>query len=471
MLAWQLMPSRSRRRILFVAHAFEPDSSAGVELYTASLAGALASRGWDPTVVVPRLRPGRAQYARIDEQVGGLAVVGIVQNYPYQDLPDAVSNPVIDRVFSGLIEELQPDLVAVQTLAGLSVGVLAVATSRGIPVALHLHDGWWACASGGQRRHPDGDLCLPVDKRRCGACFDRFRHREGPLERAGRWAAGRLPGVVPPDSVHRAFAALPSAAQGVLKRLNERGARRAAQEGPGASSSGGIDPRIAARDGAIAAALPHVTATLSPTAFLAESLRADGLTFPGLAVVPTGVPTDPRPRVSPPRTGPLRALFVGTWAPHKGPQVLAEALTLTRSEVRARAVGPDPFPQFRAEVEARAGGRLDASGALASDEVGAAMDDADVIVVPSVWAENAPLVVLEARGRGRPIIASNLGGLPELIDDGIDGRLVPPGDAEALAAVLDDADGVRALQETVRPPRSLEDFADEVAGRYAEIVR
>jgi len=467
------MAQRRSRRILFVAHAFEPDSSAGVELYTARLAHAAATRGWAPTVVCPRLRPGRPQYARVDEQVGDLPVVGIVQNYPYRDLPDAVTDPVIDRVFESVLDDVEPAVVAVQTLAGLSIGVVARAAARGIPVVLHLHDGWWACASGGQRAHSDGDLCLPVDKTRCGACFDRFRHREGPLERAGRWAAGRLPRQVPPDAVHRAFAALPRPARGMLKRVNERGARKeaAAAAAPEVSPRGDVDPRITARDEAVATALAQVTMTLSPTAFLAASLSADGLTFPGLAVVPTGVPTDPRPHVELRRDGPLRALFVGTWVPHKGPRILAEALARTTSGVTARAVGPDPFPQFRADVEAIGGTRLVGSGPLPPGEVGAAMDAADVVVVPSLWAENAPLVALEARGRGRPVIASRIGGLPELVEDGVDGRLFPAGDVGALAAILDDAVGVRALAATVRPPRSLEEFADDVLGRYEAVLR
>jgi glycosyltransferase involved in cell wall biosynthesis len=308
-----------------------------------------------------------------------------------------------------------------------------------------------------------------VDKTRCGACFDRFRHREGPLERAGRWAARRLPGVVPPDALHRTFEALPSSARGALKRLNERGARRAAAVAPTAEQAA-VDPRIQARDEAVRRALTHVTATLSPTAFLAASLAADGLEFPALSVVPTGVPADPRPLVRPRTDGPLQALFVGTWVPHKGPQIFAEALTRTTREVIGRAVGPDPFPQFRADVEASAGGRLVTSGPIPPAEVAAAMDEADVVVVPSMWAENAPLVVLEARGRQRPVLASRIGGLPELIEDGVDGRMFEAGDAGALAALLDDREGIRALQTSVRPPRSLDEFADDVRTRYEEIL-
>jgi glycosyltransferase involved in cell wall biosynthesis len=97
------------------------------------------------------------------------------------------------------------------------------------------------------------------------------------------------------------------------------------------------------------------------------------------------------------------------------------------------------------------------------------MDWADVLVVPSLWAENAPLVALEARAAGCPVIASDIGGLPELIEDGRDGLLFPPGDSDALAAILAQPAKIRGL--AVRPPRSLANFVDEVQHHYEEVSK
>ena len=58
------------------------------------------------------------------------------------------------------------------------------------------------------------------------------------------------------------------------------------------------------------------------------------------------------------------------------------------------------------------------------------------MVIPSRWYENQPMTALEAMAAGRPVIATGMGGLPELIDDGIDGRLVPADDPKVLAEVL-----------------------------------
>ena len=454
------------RRILLVAHAYLPDSHAGVEVYTARLGAGLAGRGHDVAVLCGRVRAGEAQYSVLEERAGGLRTFGLVQNYPYRDLPLAVSDPALDRAAAGVMATFRPDIVAVQTLFGLSLGVLDAAKAAGATLALHLHDGWWSCPSGGQRLHPDGDLCLPVDRSRCGACFDRFRHREGPLERAGQWLAQRLPGPVPPDLLHRGFAALPERARDGVRRINERAGRRA---GAAVSTSTGPDPRIEDRRLRIDAALGQVDVVLSPTAFLADSLRADGLALPPVHVEPTGVPADPGPPI--PADGPLRVLFVGTWVPHKGPQVLAQALLgLPAGAVVSRALGPAPFPAFQQDVLRAAGGRLEALAPVPPEEVGDVISAHDVVVVPSTWAENGPLVVLEARARRRPVIATDLGGLRELVQEGVDGWRLPAGDTAALGALLarlaTDRAELIAVAARIRPPPTVDDLAARVEARY-----
>ncbi len=458
---------------LLIAHAYPPDSSAGVELYTSRLARELADLGWRSTVLTARLRPGQPQNSVCRETVDGVPVLGLVQNWPYRDLPEAADDPAMDRVFAGLLAEARPDLIAVQTLFGLSLGFLDVAADQGVPVVLHLHDGWLVCPSGGQRRHPDGPLCMPVDPSRCGGCFNRFRHREGPLERWGRQAAARLPGMVPPDALHRVFASLPPPAQGALKQINERGARVLGQLRPPREAQG-VDPRIAARSRRVQEAVSRCSAAISPSTFLAESLSAEGLDLPSIRVVGTGVAGVKTPL---PPSNPLRVLFLGTFVSHKGPQVLADALASLSEEAAARlevlAVGPAPFPTWRAEVVARSQGRLRAREPVPPEEVQALIAEHHVVVVPSLWAENAPLVALEARAAGRPVVASALGGLEELVVPGRDGMLFSAGDVERLASILtelSDRSQLEALARTVTAPRSLASWAEAIASEWCRVL-
>jgi glycosyltransferase involved in cell wall biosynthesis len=87
------------------------------------------------------------------------------------------------------------------------------------------------------------------------------------------------------------------------------------------------------------------------------------------------------------------------------------------------------------------------------DDVPALLETLDVVALPS-WTEGLPIVLLEAMAHGRPVVATPVGGTPELVTDGETGLLVPPRDPEALAAalrrILDDPDLARRLGEAGR---------------------
>jgi glycosyltransferase involved in cell wall biosynthesis len=104
------------------------------------------------------------------------------------------------------------------------------------------------------------------------------------------------------------------------------------------------------------------------------------------------------------------------------------------------------------------------------------IDAARVIVVPSEWYENGPYAVIEAFARARPVVASRIGGLPELVADGVNGMTYEPGSADQLAEtslrLLDDdalwlrlADGAK---RTVAA-RDGEAYVVELEGLYSEL--
>lgn len=112
------------------------------------------------------------------------------------------------------------------------------------------------------------------------------------------------------------------------------------------------------------------------------------------------------------------------------------------------------------------------------DDVHRAMAAADVVVVPSVW-ESFPRVVLEAMASGRPVIASAVGGIPGIVDEGATGWLVPPGDEDALVARMSEcmgdpsglaAFGLTARQRVIRE-FSLERHVQRVEGVVIELWR
>jgi glycosyltransferase involved in cell wall biosynthesis len=119
-------------------------------------------------------------------------------------------------------------------------------------------------------------------------------------------------------------------------------------------------------------------------------------------------------------------------------------------------------------------------GRMTSDGVAAELAAADVLVAPSVPTrsgkrEGIPVVLMEAMATGLPVVASRLSGIPELVTDGVDGLLVPPGDDEALADALARLADDRALRErlgTAGRETVLRDFdvdrnAAALAARFA----
>ncbi|HMQ35834.1 MAG TPA: glycosyltransferase, partial [Chloroflexaceae bacterium] len=121
----------------------------------------------------------------------------------------------------------------------------------------------------------------------------------------------------------------------------------------------------------------------------------------------------------------------------KGHAVLLEALArpeLAHTHLAVAGDGPDR-PRLEALVAGRGlAGRVTLLGHR--DDAPAVLPAADAVVVPSLNSESSPNVILEAWAARRPVVASAVAGVPELLADGETGLLVPPGDAAALAAAL-----------------------------------
>ena len=168
--------------------------------------------------------------------------------------------------------------------------------------------------------------------------------------------------------------------------------------------------------------------------------------MPGLSVpeIPNGVDTS---RFSPlvrESNGQCELLFVGRLAPQKGVNILLHALSRLPAGWRLRIAGDGPERGRLAALAASLGivDRVVFLGWTQRDELPALYRSADVFVFPS-YDEGMPNVVLEALASGLPIVATRIAGNNQLVVDGVNGMLIPPGDpiafAKALEPVLNDA--------------------------------
>lgn len=137
--------------------------------------------------------------------------------------------------------------------------------------------------------------------------------------------------------------------------------------------------------------------------------------------------------------GVMKMLFVGRLAPVKGLRVLLEAFEAaraTRPDIRLTIIGDGDDRHWVEETARRIGG-IEVLGYKSQSEVAEALVQADVLVLPS-FAEGVPVALMEAMVSGRPVIATRVGGVAELVEDGVSGRLVAPGNARALADAMTD---------------------------------
>jgi glycosyltransferase involved in cell wall biosynthesis len=170
----------------------------------------------------------------------------------------------------------------------------------------------------------------------------------------------------------------------------------------------------------------------------------------------------PTRSTTPPTGSVTRLLYVGQVTAHKGVPFLLEALEALsdKGKFQLTVVGKgDCLDPLREKYRDCAWVRF--TGFVAPEAVGGYMKEADVLLVPSLWYENQPLVVLQARALALPLMVSDRGGLPELVEDGVFGRVLEAGNR----AVWE-----QALQEITADPPRLDRWKAEALVRQAEFA-
>jgi glycosyltransferase involved in cell wall biosynthesis len=173
---------------------------------------------------------------------------------------------------------------------------------------------------------------------------------------------------------------------------------------------------------------------VAPSAFLRDVLVSGGFAASRIDVVPNPIETV---RATSGSSSP-RFVYVGRLAPEKGLSTLFDAIALVNTRgISIDVYGGGPLAetlQRRAETE-----RLPVTlhGTVGADAVAAGLTSARALVLPSIWYENCPMSILEASAVGIPTIATNIGGIPELVQDSVTGLLVAPEDPVALAKSID----------------------------------
>ncbi|MCQ0969707.1 glycosyltransferase family 4 protein [Paracoccus sp. TK19116] len=180
--------------------------------------------------------------------------------------------------------------------------------------------------------------------------------------------------------------------------------------------------------------------------FISHFARSQGMLFSDpshwdrMRIVHCGIEPERYRKVSVEGANPLEIVFIGRMAGVKGAPLMIAALERLRADhPDARLVMIGDGPERPAlEAQARAAGlqgAVEFTGYLDQDQVAARLSAAAMLALPS-FAEGVPVVLMEAMATGLPVVTTRIAGIPELVEDGVSGILVPPGDLDALVEAL-----------------------------------
>jgi glycosyltransferase involved in cell wall biosynthesis len=225
----------------------------------------------------------------------------------------------------------------------------------------------------------------------------------------------------------------------------------------------------------------QVDCVVALSAWTRRLLMTNGVDAHKIAFIPHGVdaPVKSGEHRSRPRGAPLAVVSLGRLEPAKGIGMLVDAL----SHIRGGSISLDiygisqsktesPFEQqLRRQVARDA--RIRLLPPVDHSQIVPVLSNYDLLAVPSQWQETGPLVVLEAFSAGIPVVGSNLGGIAEKVQDGVNGLLVDPRDergwSATLARLANDRDLVERLKANVQAPRPMRQVVTEMLDVYARV--
>ena len=431
---------------------YYPESLGGTEVYVATLSRLLTAMGHEVVVAAPLAGISSPRVYDHDGQT--------VYRYPIPSSPtrDEAQGKVPARgseLFRGWLEEVKPDVLHVNSIVtGLGLHEMRAARLAGARVILTSH------------ASSLGYIC-----------------QRGTLMRWGTVPCDGLTEVVKCSACELQHRGLPATLARLIAREPVRVSRALGNFGNPLGTGLGMPDLIARNRTMQRDLLTLVDHFVVLTKSAAAIVTLNGAPIEKLFVSPLGIsncPTQrkPAPELQP-TTKPMRLGYLGRFDVVKGVVELAEALRRLPAsldfsfEFRGpvlTAADRTTFERVRS-ISAK-DARITFAPAVPQSQVTSVLAGYDLLVCPSVCAEGGPTVAIEAHAAGTPVVGTRIGGLAEMVDDGINGMLVPPGDVEALAEMLASIidgppEAIDGWRRRLPPVRTMGDVADDYARLYA----
>ncbi len=440
-------------RILQIAHSFIPHTYAGTEVYTYSLSKEFSRR--NQVFVFFRVNnPKEKEYTLTHGNIDGIETCAINHTFnKSRSFEDTYSDIIIDGIFDKLLDDIKPDVVHIQHLLFLSLGIIKKAKERGIPVIFTLHDYWLICQKV-QFVKDNLALCSAYNEHDCKTCLKTYLS----IKKNTVYFYNILKKRVP-DFVLRI---LRNAYVSVVNDLSDDDKQR---------------KMLQKRLDYVNDVICDVNLFISPSGFLRNKFIEFGIPESKIIHLSHGIDKNKH------KTGPkinsdsLRLGFIGTMLPSKGLDILIEAFKKIRNDNLKLLIFGKIFSYAGHESYANAikhsvqkDKRIKLMGPFKNDDISRVFSQIDALVVSSIWPENSPVVIQEAFLSDTPVVASRIGGITELVNDGINGLLFNVKDADDLAQKIEylikNPDTLIKFKKNMSGVKSIEENAGELESIY-----
>lgn len=447
-------------KILLTTHVFLPEHSAGTEVLAFNTAKELQRQGHEVEVCTGYLaKAGLADFQRFDTYEYEGIQVSRFFHYPapmggQDNVVEAEYNNIFfARWFRSYLVRFKPDIVHFFHLGLLSASTIDVCYELGIPMVMTPTDFWLICPNN-QLRLPDNSLCRGPEKNSVNCIKHAVSNTQSPFLAS---IFNRLPG--------RGVASMIWAAHhGVLFWSRFAPMVRA----------------LSLRASFLRKRMNMLDRVIVPTHLMEKMLVSNGLDRGKVVFSRFGVrPTPPEAYVED-VAGRVRIGFIGGLSEHKGAHLLISAIRLLPDglPLELKIYGKsDDYPKYfeRLMLLANADQRIHFCGTFPNEIIGKVFAELDVLVVPSIWYENTPLVIYSAQAAGCPVIASNLGGMSEVVQHERNGLLFEVGDIAGLASMLErvirDRGLLQRLAGSAQKPKPIADYVVELQSIYEGVLQ
>lgn len=423
-------------KIFLTTRAFLPPFTGGVDVYAERLGRALARLGHEVHFVAvdATLKENTPKISMLSEDYQGFQVWRL--KFSYDQRPkiflDQAYDPDMGQLFRDLLTEQKPDLVLILNFYQISLAAIKAAKALNLPIVHIATDFVPVCRRATLIRW-NGESCKVGESvKTCTECF------------VSRSAPGRLTAKV----LNSAFS------EDTLKSLaSKRQTFPLNLVRPYWEQIDLMDQRLER----LQPLREKIDLILTPTQFTSDMFLANGFRPAQIHLMPFAIDeTNPLEHVTKIPAPHVRFLFVGRLQPYKGVHLLIEAFQNLQNPQNATLTiygkqdgYEEYYNQFLANVAANP--RIDFAGVIPPSELGRAFGEADYFILPSIWHENNPLILLDALQSNTPVIASDVGGVRDIVKDGSSGFLFPMGDVQALQAILQKTIDQPALKTQLQP--------------------